>query len=100
MKDWWEHHYYIFQNMNDSQKEEIEDITGKIPLFLNILLKYMKSGSKSFEEASKHLNQELLLKVQEPIITFSESVWSDRYAFFVILYWQTVLKLISISIGM
>ncbi|CAG8715084.1 6092_t:CDS:2, partial [Racocetra fulgida] len=48
MEEWWKRHNSVLPAMDNLQKDQIEDITGKIPLFLNVLL---ESESKNFEEA-------------------------------------------------
>ncbi|CAB4398527.1 unnamed protein product [Rhizophagus irregularis] len=46
MKEWWNSHNPDLPAMDGQQIRQIEDITGKIPLFLNFLL---ESGHKNFE---------------------------------------------------
>ncbi|CAG8829011.1 2013_t:CDS:2, partial [Dentiscutata erythropus] len=45
MGEWWKKHNSVLLTMSKWQKDQIEDITGKIPLFLNVLL---ESSHKNF----------------------------------------------------
>ena len=81
MKEWWKKHNSVLPTMSEKQKNQVEDITGNIPLFLNILL---KPGHKNFEEALGYLNDQLTLKIEEPMTSFSKKVADqDLYVFLV-----------------
>ncbi|CAG8651462.1 4712_t:CDS:2, partial [Acaulospora morrowiae] len=56
----------------DKRKDQIEDITGNIPLLLNVLL---ESDCKNFEDALGYLNQQLTSKIQEPMTGFLEKIY-------------------------
>ncbi|CAG8747944.1 10992_t:CDS:2, partial [Funneliformis caledonium] len=58
---------------NDEQKKRIEYITGNNPFFLSFL-RVPKEVSQGFENAWDNLNQLLILKMQEPMTKFSESI--------------------------
>ncbi|CAB5310535.1 unnamed protein product [Rhizophagus irregularis] len=73
MKEWWNSHNPDLPAMDGQQIRQIEDITGKIPLFLNFLL---ESGHKNFEGALEHLNQKLNSIIQRPMTKFSEYILS------------------------
>ncbi|CAG8722695.1 11336_t:CDS:2, partial [Acaulospora morrowiae] len=57
------------------QKDRIEDITGNIPLFLNVLL---ESDCKDFEDALGYLYQQLISKIQDPMTNFSDTIPERR----------------------
>ncbi|CAG8643231.1 4952_t:CDS:2 [Ambispora gerdemannii] len=80
MEEWWKEHNSVLPTMNDEQKKQIEDITGKIPLFLSILL---ESGCKNFKNVLDHLNQQLTSKIQEPMTNFSDTIPEGRREFHV-----------------
>ena len=56
MTEWWNKHNPDLPAMNKQQIGQIEDITGKIPLFLKFLL---ESNHKNFKGALEHLNQKI-----------------------------------------
>ena len=39
MQEWWGHHESRLPNLDEREKERVEDITGRIPLLLRALLK-------------------------------------------------------------
>ncbi|CAG8604266.1 4926_t:CDS:2, partial [Dentiscutata heterogama] len=75
--------------MNNWQKGQIEDITGKIPLFLNGLLEF---GRKNFEEALGYLDQQLIPKIKEPMTNFSDNIPEGRQEFHVKLMTSFLTK--------
>jgi hypothetical protein len=86
MEEWWNKNDPNLPEMDKQQIEQIEDITGKIPLFLKFLL---KSGHKNFKDALEHLNQKLNSIIKFPVTEFSEHILSkgnqhnwDLYVFF------------------
>jgi hypothetical protein len=86
MEEWWNKNDPNLPEMDEQQIEQIEDITGKIPLFLKFLL---ESGRKNFKDALEHLNQKLNSIIQIPVTKFSEHILSegnkhnwDLYVFF------------------
>ncbi|CAG8646276.1 13052_t:CDS:2, partial [Acaulospora morrowiae] len=80
MEEWWEKHNSVLPTMNNQQKDRIEDITGNIPLFLNVLL---ESDCKDFEDALGYLDQQLISKIQEPMTNFSDTIPERRREFHV-----------------
>ncbi|CAG8699468.1 3244_t:CDS:2, partial [Acaulospora morrowiae] len=72
MEEWWKKHNSVLPTMNNQQKDRIEDITGNIPLFLNVLL---ESDCKDFEDALGYLDQQLTSMIQEPMTSFSEKIY-------------------------
>ncbi|RIB06860.1 hypothetical protein C2G38_2046468 [Gigaspora rosea] len=80
MEEWWKRHNSVLPTMDNWQKDQIEDITGKIPLFLNVLL---ESGRKNFEDALSYLDQQLLPKIEEPMTNFSNNIPERRREFHV-----------------
>ncbi|CAG8834424.1 11663_t:CDS:2, partial [Gigaspora margarita] len=80
MEEWWKKHNSVLPTMNNWQKDQIEDITGRIPLFLNVLL---ESGRKNFEEALGYLDQQLMPKIKEPMTNFSDNIPEGRQEFHV-----------------
>ncbi|CAG8672831.1 5088_t:CDS:2, partial [Acaulospora colombiana] len=72
MEEWWKKHNSVLPTMNNQRKDQIEDITDNIPLFLNVLL---ESNCKNFEDALGYLNQQLTSKIQEPMTSFSEKIY-------------------------
>ena len=75
MKEWWNKHNPDLPAMNKQHIEQIEDITGKIPLFLKFLL---KEDHENVEGALEYLNQRLNSVVQMKMITFSENIASKE----------------------
>ncbi|CAG8484660.1 7266_t:CDS:2, partial [Acaulospora colombiana] len=61
--------------MDNQQKDQIEDITGNIPLFLNI---FLESDCKNFEDALDNLNQQLTSKIHDPMTNFSDTIPEGR----------------------
>jgi hypothetical protein len=85
MEEWWKKHGSYLPVMDNLQKNQIEDITGKIPLFLNVLLESVEFGCKNFEEAWGFLNNHLESKIKEPMTNFSKNIpkeKQDLYVFF------------------
>lgn len=82
MEEWWKKHNSVLPTMNNRQKDQIEDITGRIPLFLNVLL---ESGRKNFEEALGYLDQQLMPKIKEPMTNFSDNIPEGRQELYVFL---------------
>ncbi|CAG8556996.1 5414_t:CDS:2 [Paraglomus brasilianum] len=80
MEEWWKKHNSVLPTMNNQQKDQIEDITGNIPLFLNILL---ESDCKNFEDVLGYLNQQLTSKIQESMTNFSDTIPEGRQEFHV-----------------
>ncbi|CAG8606212.1 6144_t:CDS:2, partial [Diversispora eburnea] len=76
MGEWWKKHNSVLLTMSKWQKDQIEDITGKIPLFLNVLL---ESSHKNFVEASCYLNNQLISKIKEPMTNFSKKVVDQEF---------------------
>ncbi len=56
MKEWWSKYNPNLPAMDKQQIEQIEDITGKIPLFLKF---FLESDHKNFTDALEYLNQKL-----------------------------------------
>jgi hypothetical protein len=86
MKEWWKKHKPDLPAMTAQQIRKIEDITGKIPLFLKFLL---ESDLKNVEGVLEHLNQKLNSIIQRPMTEFSDNLQSkdnlyiwDRYVYF------------------
>ncbi|CAI2197808.1 826_t:CDS:2, partial [Funneliformis geosporum] len=75
MKEWWSKHNPDLPAMDKQQIEQIEDITGKIPLFLKFLL---ESDHKNFTDALEHLNQKLNSIIQLPMIEFSDNLLLEK----------------------
>ncbi|RHZ66308.1 hypothetical protein Glove_308g2 [Diversispora epigaea] len=80
MEEWWKKHNSVLPTMNEKQKNQVEDITGSIPLFLNILL---ESGHKNFEEALGYLNNQLISKIKKSMTNFSDNIKEERKEFHV-----------------
>ncbi|KAF0541712.1 hypothetical protein F8M41_005199 [Gigaspora margarita] len=80
MEEWWKKHNSDLPAMGNWQKDQIENITGKIPLFLNVLL---ESGRKNFEDALGYLDQQLMPKIKEPMTNFSDNIPERRQEFHV-----------------
>ncbi|CAG8559834.1 42296_t:CDS:2 [Gigaspora margarita] len=80
MEEWWKKHNSVLPTMDNWQKDQIEDITGKIPLFLNVLL---ESDRKNFEDALGYLDQQLIPKIKEPMTNFSDNIPEGRQEFHV-----------------
>ncbi|CAG8624233.1 4022_t:CDS:2, partial [Scutellospora calospora] len=80
MEEWWKKHNSGLPTMDNWQKDQIEVITGKIPLFLNVLL---ESSHKNFEDALGYLNQQLIPKIKEPMRNFSDNIPEGRQEFHV-----------------
>ncbi|RHZ58596.1 hypothetical protein Glove_372g93 [Diversispora epigaea] len=76
MEEWWKKHNSVLPTMSEKQKNQVEDITGNIPLFLNVLL---KSGHKNFEEALGYLNNHLISKIKNSIMNFSQNVVDQEF---------------------
>ncbi|EXX67380.1 uncharacterized protein OCT59_004648 [Rhizophagus irregularis] len=74
MEEWWKK--YSLPAMNDQEKEQIKDITGKIPLFLNFLLEY---SHENFEGAFAYLKQKLKSIIQKPMIEYSENLLGNKH---------------------
>ena len=90
MKEWWKKHNSVLPTMNEKQKNQVEDITGNIPLFLNILL---KPGHKNFEEALGYLNNQLISKIEKPMKNFSDNIPKGRKELYVFLVCFVICKL-------
>ncbi|PKK59642.1 hypothetical protein RhiirC2_820485 [Rhizophagus irregularis] len=83
MKEWWNSHNPDLPEMDEQQKKQTEDITGRIPLFLKFLL---ESNHENFEDALEYLNQQLTLKIKYPLTSFSNIISeSNRWEFHVSL---------------
>ncbi|CAG8656336.1 3263_t:CDS:2, partial [Acaulospora colombiana] len=90
IEEWWKKYNSVLPTMNNQQKDQIEDITGNIPLFLNVLL---ESDCKNFEDALGYLNRQLKSKIQEPMTSFSENIYKlDNKS------WDLHVKLMSSSL--
>lgn len=74
MEEWWKK--YSLPAMNDQEKEQIKDITGKIPLFLNFLLEY---SLENFEGAFAYLKQKLESIIQIPMTQYSENLLGNKH---------------------
>uniref|UniRef100_U9UR05 Crinkler effector protein N-terminal domain-containing protein n=1 Tax=Rhizophagus irregularis (strain DAOM 181602 / DAOM 197198 / MUCL 43194) TaxID=747089 RepID=U9UR05_RHIID len=74
MEEWWKK--YSLPAMNDREKEQIKDITGKIPLFLNFLLEY---SLENFEGAFAYLKQKLESIIQIPMTQYSENLLGNKH---------------------
>ena len=82
MKEWWNRHNFL-PAMDEQQKKQIEDITGKIPLFLSILT---ESSHVNYECALEYLNQQLISKIKEPMMNLSDIISkSERWELYVFL---------------
>ncbi|RHZ84084.1 hypothetical protein Glove_85g77 [Diversispora epigaea] len=90
IKEWWKKHNSILPTMNEMQKNQVEDTTGNIPLFLNILL---ESSHKNFEEALGYLNDQLTLKIKDPMTNFSKNIKEGRQEFHVKLMSSFLTKI-------
>ncbi|PKK57888.1 hypothetical protein RhiirC2_763739, partial [Rhizophagus irregularis] len=75
MKEWWNKHNSDLPAMDEQQIRQIEDITGKIPLFLKFLL---ESDHKNFKDAWEYLDQQLTSKIKEPMMNFSDIISSSN----------------------
>ena len=75
--------------MDEQQKKQIEDITGKIPLFLSIL---MESSHVNYEGALEYLNQQLTLNIKEPMMNFSDIISESKR-------WELYVFLVCFVIG-
>jgi hypothetical protein len=77
MKEWWNKYNTGLPKMNKEQKVQIEDITGKIPLFLNFLL---EEHHKNVECLLEYLDKRLKSRIGEPMIKFSDAILGgDRW---------------------
>ncbi|UZO21852.1 uncharacterized protein OCT59_014236 [Rhizophagus irregularis] len=75
MKEWWNKHNSDLPAMDEQQIRQIEDISGKIPLFLKFLL---ESDHKNFKDAWEYLDQQLTSKIKEPMMNFSDIISSSN----------------------
>src|SRR2546429_9724299 len=75
MKEWWNSHNPDLPAMDEQQKKQTEDITGKIPLFLKFLL---ESDHKDFKHALNYLNEKLMSIIQKPMTLYSENLLSKN----------------------
>ncbi|RGB41573.1 hypothetical protein C1646_739046 [Rhizophagus diaphanus] len=82
MAQWWQK-YDTYLSIDYQQKEEIEYITGRNPLFLSFLL----SSKGSFEDARNHLNKLLIENMQKLMVIFSNNVSESK--------WDLHIKLMS-----
>ncbi|GBC36095.1 hypothetical protein GLOIN_2v1736613 [Rhizophagus irregularis DAOM 181602=DAOM 197198] len=85
MKEWWNKHNSDLPAMDEQQIRQIEDITGKIPLFLKFLL---ESDHKNFKDAWEYLDQQLTSKIKEPMMNFSDIISSSNR-------WELHVKLMT-----
>ncbi|CAG8622041.1 8615_t:CDS:2 [Funneliformis mosseae] len=86
MTQWWKKNESNLPSMNDEQKKRIEYITGNNPFFLSFLL-VPKEVSQGFENAWDNLNQLLILKMQEPMTKFSESIAKESKERWELIHW-------------
>lgn len=70
MKVWWTLHYSIFPEINSSEKNQVEEATGKIPLLLNAFLSF---ANEPFQKAWEgfHLSK-VVGDISENITFFTE----------------------------
>ncbi|POG61805.1 hypothetical protein GLOIN_2v1786107 [Rhizophagus irregularis DAOM 181602=DAOM 197198] len=71
MKEWWSSHNPDLPAMDEQQKKQTEDITGKVPLFLSILLEF---SHVNYKGALEYLNQQLTSKIKYPLTSFSDII--------------------------
>jgi len=74
MKEWWNKHNPDLPAMDKQQIGQIEDITGKIPLFLRFLL---ESSHENSEDTLKYISQKLESIIQKPMTLYSEILRSN-----------------------
>ena len=67
MKQWWTHHAGHLPEITDIEKQQIEDITGRTPLFLRALLGLDRDG----DVVSGLLNSRDLLNVAYQVEKFA-----------------------------
>ena len=89
MKEWWNKHNSDLPAMDEQQIRQIEDISGKIPLFLKFLL---ESDHKNFKDAWEYLDQQLTSKIKEPMMNFSDIISSSNR-------WELYVFLVCFVIG-
>ena len=90
MSQWWIKNVSKLPLMNDEQKEKIEYITGRNPLFLSFFL----GSEEDFENAFNHLERILINKIQEPMTNFSDIISkSERWDLYVLLVCFAINKL-------
>lgn len=99
MEEWWKKHDSDLPTMNNLQKNQVEDITGKIPLFLNALLESVEFGCKNFEEAWSYLNNHLKSKIKEPMTNFSNNIPKEKQDLYVFLVCFVIGKLYKTDIS-
>jgi hypothetical protein len=89
MKEWWSSHNPDLPAMDEQQKKQTEDITGKVPLFLSILLEF---SHVNYKGALEYLSQQLTSKIKEPMMNFSDIISESKR-------WELYVFLVCFVIG-
>ncbi|KAL1916623.1 uncharacterized protein VTP21DRAFT_5327 [Calcarisporiella thermophila] len=71
MQEWWKLYSDCLPNINQTEKEFIEDITGRTPLFLRALLR-LESNRDFKDIKSNFLNSQELLNIPSQVVAFAE----------------------------
>lgn len=89
MSQWWIKNVSKLPLMNDEQKEKIEYITGRNPLFLS----FLPGSEKNFEDTFDRLKPILIQKIKIPMTNFSNIIKSERWEMYVSLVYFAINKL-------